>query len=49
MHDFPAGDVSVGDSVVYNGDGGVRAVADGNTANTGLVVNVENGIAQVLL
>ena len=50
VHDFPAGDVAIGTEVVFNGAGGIRAVADGETTGaTGLVVNVENGIAQVLL
>lgn len=50
VHDFPAGTVAIGDVVVFDGAGGVRVAADTDTAeNTGLVVNVENGIAQVLL
>lgn len=50
VHDFPASDVTIGTEVVSNGSGGIRAVSDGDTAGaSGLVVNVENGIAQVLL
>ena len=49
VHDFPAGGVAIGDVVVYDGAGGVRVAADTDTAATGLVVNIENGIAQVLL
>ena len=49
VHDFAAGSVAVGDEVVFDGAGGVRAAGDGAAGATGLVVNVENGIAQVLL
>lgn len=47
--DFPAGSVAIGDTVVYDGAGGVRVAGDADTGTTGLVVNVENGTAQVLL
>lgn len=49
VHDFPADGVAIGDTVVFNGAGGIRPAAEGDAAATGLVVNVENGIAQVLL
>ena len=49
VHDFPAGDVAIGDVVVFDGAGGVRVAGDADTGATGPVVNVENGTAQVLL
>lgn len=48
VEDLKAGTVAIGDVVVYDGAGGVRVAGEGE-GNTGLVVNVENGLAQVLL
>lgn len=48
-HEFNyTGDIALGDSVVFNGDGTVRA-AGADVANGTRVVNIESGFVSVLL